>query len=82
MGRYRDDGEVQIDNSTNGRSRNDFQWFIVIAASNVGTLLRESLYVTVAPPSQEQRRFQCWSHGVMVFRRNQDRLHAHRRLPL
>jgi hypothetical protein len=26
--------------------------------------------------------FQGGLHGVMVFRRNQDRLHAHRRLPL
>jgi hypothetical protein len=39
MGRYRDDGEVQIDNSTNGRFRNVFQWLSVIAALNVGTLL-------------------------------------------
>jgi hypothetical protein len=39
MARYRDDGEVQIDNSTNGRFRIAFQWLIVIAALNVGTLL-------------------------------------------
>jgi hypothetical protein len=39
MARYRDDGEVQIDNSTNGRFRIAFQWLIVIAVFNVGTLL-------------------------------------------
>jgi hypothetical protein len=39
MARYRDDGEVQIDNSTNGHFRIAFQWLIVIAAFNVGTLL-------------------------------------------
>ena len=38
---YRDDGEVQIDNSTNGRFRIAFQWLIVIAAFNVGTLLKK-----------------------------------------
>jgi hypothetical protein len=40
MARYRDDGEVQIDNSTNGHFRIAFQWLIVIAAFNVGTLLK------------------------------------------
>jgi len=39
MARYRDDGEVQIDNSTNGRFRIAFQWLIEIVAFNVGTLL-------------------------------------------
>jgi hypothetical protein len=39
MARYRDNGEVQIDNSTNGRFRIAFQWLIVIAVFNVGTLL-------------------------------------------
>jgi uncharacterized membrane protein affecting hemolysin expression len=43
MGRYRDDGEVQIDNSTNGRFQNVFQWLSVIAALNVGTLLGSAL---------------------------------------
>jgi len=43
MARYRDDGEVQIDNSTNGRFRIAFQWLIVIAAFNVGTLLKTTI---------------------------------------
>jgi len=42
MARYRDDGEVQIDNSTNGRFRIAFQWLIEIVAFNVGTLLTVS----------------------------------------
>jgi hypothetical protein len=46
MGRYRDDGEVQIDNSTNGRFRNVFQWLSVITALNVGTLLVRSIMST------------------------------------
>jgi hypothetical protein len=40
MARYRDDGEVQIDNSTKVHFRNAFQQLIIIAALNVGTLLR------------------------------------------
>ena len=47
MARYRDDGEVQIDNSTNGRFRIAFQWLIVIAVFNVGTLLTTA-YISVA----------------------------------
>jgi len=39
MTRYRDDGEVQIDNSTKVQFRNAFQQLIMIAALNVGTLL-------------------------------------------
>jgi len=39
MARYRDDGEVQIDNSTKVQFRNAFQQLIMIAALNVGTLL-------------------------------------------
>jgi hypothetical protein len=39
MTRYRDDGEVQIDNSTKVHFRNAFQQLIMIAALNVGTLL-------------------------------------------
>jgi hypothetical protein len=39
MARYRDDGEVQIDNSTKVHFRNAFQQLIMIAALNVGTLL-------------------------------------------
>ena len=39
MARQRDDREVQIDNSTNGRFCNAFQWLVVITALNVGTLL-------------------------------------------
>ena len=39
MVRYRDDGEVQIDNSMKVRFRNAFQWLILIAELNVGTLL-------------------------------------------
>jgi hypothetical protein len=39
MARCRDDGEVQIDTSTNGRFRNAFQWLIVSEALNVGALL-------------------------------------------
>ena len=42
MTRYRDDGEVQIDNSTKVHFRNAFQQLIMIAALNVGTLLREN----------------------------------------
>jgi hypothetical protein len=45
MARCRDDGEVQIDNSTNGRFRNAFQWLIVSAALNVGTLLIYYLFL-------------------------------------
>jgi len=43
MARYRDDGEVQIDNSTNGRFRIAFQWLIEIVAFNVGTLLMSAM---------------------------------------
>jgi len=39
MARYRDDGEVQIDNSMKAHFRNAFQQLIMIAALNVGTLL-------------------------------------------
>jgi hypothetical protein len=39
MARYRDDGEVQIGNSTKVHFRNAFQQLIIIAALNVGTLL-------------------------------------------
>ena len=39
MARYRDDGEVQIDNSTKVHFRNAFQQLIMIEALNVGTLL-------------------------------------------
>jgi hypothetical protein len=39
MARYRDDGEVQIDNSTKVHFRNAFQQLIIIAELNVGTLL-------------------------------------------
>ena len=39
MARYLDDGEVQIDNSTQVHFRNAFQQLIMIAALNVGTLL-------------------------------------------
>jgi hypothetical protein len=42
MTRYRDDGEVQIDNSTKVHFRNAFQQLIMIAALNVGTLLYRS----------------------------------------
>jgi hypothetical protein len=40
MARYLDDGEVQIDNSTQVHFRNAFQQLIMIAALNVGTLLQ------------------------------------------
>jgi hypothetical protein len=46
MARQRDDGEVQIDNSTHGRFQNAFQWLIVIAVLNVGTLLIEDISAT------------------------------------
>ena len=39
MARYRDDGEVHIDNSTEVHFRNAFQQLIMIEALNVGTLL-------------------------------------------
>jgi len=41
MARYLDDGEVQIDNSTQVHFRNAFQHLIMIAALNVGTLLNK-----------------------------------------
>jgi hypothetical protein len=47
MARYRDDGEVQIDNSTEVHFRNAFQQLIMIAALNVGTLLIEMLLAVV-----------------------------------
>jgi hypothetical protein len=43
MARYRDDGEVQIDNSTKVHFRNAFQQLIMIAALNVGTLLAKDM---------------------------------------
>ena len=43
MARYRDDGEVQIDNSTKVHFRNAFQQLIMIAALNVGTLLNSPI---------------------------------------
>jgi hypothetical protein len=57
MARYRDDGEVQIDNSTNGHFRIAFQWLIVIAAFNVGTLL-----MSFDKPRTDQAR----NHGRFV----------------
>jgi len=60
MGRYRDDGEVQIDNSTNGRFRNVFQRLSVIAALNVGTLLSRFInYLAVLHRNVAQARFQA-----------------------
>jgi hypothetical protein len=47
MARYRDDGEVQIDNSTKVHFRNAFQQLIMIAALNVGTLLMSPMKSSV-----------------------------------
>jgi hypothetical protein len=57
MARYRDDGEVQIDNSTKVHFRNAFQQLIMIAALNVGTLLR--LTVLNAGRAAEALIFDC-----------------------
>ena len=48
MARYLDDGEVQIDNSTQVHFRNAFQQLIMIAALNVGTLLRANSYSIIS----------------------------------
>ena len=57
MARYRDDGEVQIDNSTKVHFRNAFQQLIMIAALNVGTLLIFNLAKNAGTSVDQIERF-------------------------
>ena len=67
MARYRDDGEVQIDNSTKVHFRNAFQQLIMIAALNVGTLLGQYLEAMIL--------YRKASNEMLAFTKDGERQH-------